>query len=142
MRIKDDYADLSYNCGRLLAVADAIERWASNDKERTTNAVRYFTRFSKRPCETWSLINERLSIYKQQLGSKGNKLYNLIGEISSKIDPEEFAAARNLDGRMCLGFDSQRQIIIREAIEKSKENKNKDINGGNDDGSTEEQNRF
>lgn len=43
---------------------------------------------------------------------------------------------------MCLGFDSQRQIIIREAIEKSKENKNKDINGGNDDGSTEEQNRF
>jgi CRISPR-associated protein Csd1 len=138
MRINDDYTDLSYNCGRLLAIADAIERWASNDKERTTNAVRYFTRFSKRPCETWSLINERLSIYKQQLGNKGNKLYSLIGEISSRIDPEEFAAARNLDGRMCLGFDSQRQSIIRESIERSMENKNKDTNGGNDDGSIKE----
>ena len=137
MRINDDYTDLSYNCGRLLAIADAIERWASNDKERTTNAVRYFTRFSKRPCETWSLINERLSIYKQQLGNKGNKLYSLI-EISSRIDPEEFAAARNLDGRMCLGFDSQRQSIIRESIERSMENKNKDTNGGNDDGSIKE----
>ena len=138
MQINDEYKDLSYNCGRLLAVADAIERWASNDKERTTNAVRYFTRFSKRPCETWSLINERLSIYKQQLGNKGNKLYNLIGEISSNIDPEEFARARNLDGRMSLGFDSQRQSLIRELIEKSMEKKKNNTNGGNDDGSIEE----
>lgn len=138
MQINDDYNDLSYNCGRLLAIADAIERWASNDKERTTNAVRYFTRFSKRPCETWSLINDRLSVYKQQLGNKGNKLYNLIGEISGKIDPEEFAVARNLDGRMSLGFDSQRQSLIRESIEKSMERKNNNINGGNDDGSIEE----
>ncbi len=136
MRIKDDYNDISYNCGRLLAVADAIERWASNDKERATNAVRYFTRFSKRPCETWSLINGRLSIYKQQLGPKGNKLYNLLGEISSKMDPEEFAKAKNLDGRMSLGFDSQRQSLIRESIEKSIEKKN-NTNGGNDDGSVE-----
>lgn len=138
MVINDDYKDLSYNCGRLLAVADAIERWASNDKERATNAVRYFTRFSKRPCETWSLINDRLSIYKQQLGSKGNKLYYLLGEISSKIDPEEFAKAKNLDGRMSLGFDSQRQSIIKESIEKSIEKK-KIINGGNNDGSIEKQ---
>ena len=138
MQINDDYNDLSYNCGRLLAIADAIERWASNDKERATNAVRYFTRFSKRPCETWSLINDRLSVYKQQLGNKGNKLYNLIGEISSKIDPEEFATARNLDGRMSLGFDSQRQSLIRESIEKSIERKNNNINGGNGDGSIEE----
>ena len=139
MQINEDYNDLSYNCGRLLAVADAIERWASNDKERTTNAVRYFTRFSKRPCETWGLINDRLSIYKQQLGPKGKNLYDLLGEISSKMDPQEFAVARNLDGRMSLGFDSQRQSLIREAIEKSmaKEKKN-NTNGGNDDGNIEE----
>lgn len=139
MQINDDYNDISYNCGRLLAVADAIERWASNDKERATNAVRHFTRFSKRPCETWSIINDRLSIYKQQLGTKGNKLYNLLGEISSKLDPEEFASAKNLDGRMSLGFDSQRQSLIRESIEKSIENKkNNNTNGGNDDGSIKE----
>ena len=139
MDINDDYNNLSYDCGRLLAVADAIERWASTDKERATNAVRFFTRFSKRPCETWSLINERLSVYKQQLGPKGNKLYSLIGEISSKIDPENFAAAKNLDGRMSLGFDSQRQSIIRESIEKANEKKNNILNGGNEDGSIEKQ---
>lgn len=138
MQINEDYNDLSYNCGRLLAVADAIERWAVNDKERTTNAIRYFTRFTKRPCETWGLINERLSIYREQLGHKGKKLYDLLGEISDKIDPKEFAEARNLDGRMSLGFDSQRQSIIRESIERSMEKKNKNINGGNDDGNVEE----
>ena len=137
MNINDEYKNLSYNCGRLLAVADAIERWASNDKERATTAVRFFTRFSKRPCETWSLINERLSVYKQQLGPKGSKMYNLLGEISGKIDPEEFANAKNLDGRMSLGFDSQRQALIMEAIEKSNEKKNNNKDGGNEDGSIE-----
>ena len=137
MNINDEYKNLSYNCGRLLAVADAVERWASNDKERATTAVRFFTRFSKRPCETWSLINERLSVYKQQLGPKGSKMYNLLGEISGKIDPEEFANAKNLDGRMSLGFDSQRQALIMEAIEKSNEKKNNNKDGGNEDGSIE-----
>ena len=137
MNINDEYKNLSYNCGRLLAVADAVERWASNDKERATTAVRFFTRFSKRPCETWSLINERLSVYKQQLGPKGSKMYNLLGEISSKIDPEEFAKAKNLDGKMSLGFDSQRQALIMEAIEKSNEKKNNNKDGGNENGSIE-----
>lgn len=134
MHVNNDYNDLNYNCGRLLAVADAIERWASNDKERATNAVRYFTRFSKHPCETWSIINDRLSIYKQQLGPKGKKLYDLLGEISNKINPNEFAEAKNLDGRMSLGFDSQRQTLIKESIENKKNN----TNGGSDDGSIKE----
>jgi CRISPR-associated protein Csd1 len=141
MNINDDYKDLSYNCGRLLAVADAIEGWALKEKDidRVTNAVRYFTRFSKRPCETWSLINERLSVYKQQLGSRGSRMYKLLGEISGKIDPGEFANAKNLDGRMSLGFDSQRQALIMEAIEKSNEKKNNNKDGGNEDGNIEKQ---
>ena len=39
---------------------------------------------------------------------------------------------------MSLGFDSQRQSLIRESIEKSIERKNNNINGGNGDGSIEE----
>lgn len=139
MKINDTSKDISYNCGRLLAVADAIERWASNDKERTTNAVRYYTRFSKNPCTTWILINERLAIYKQQLGPKGANLYKLLGEISANIDPEELAKAKNLDGRMSLGFDTQRQILIQESINKAMEKKNNNnANGGSEDGSIEE----
>ncbi len=139
MEINDEYNDLAYNCGRLLALADAVENWALREKgiDRPTNALRLFTRFSKRPCETWSIINNRLSTYRQQLGLKANKYFDLLGEISNKINPEEFANAKNLDGKMSLGFDSQRQSLKREMIEKSYEKKN-NINGGNEDGSVEE----
>ncbi|HHX62483.1 MAG TPA: type I-C CRISPR-associated protein Cas8c/Csd1 [Epulopiscium sp.] len=109
--------NLAYNCGRLLAVADAIESWALRESSdggsiRTTNAMRYFTRFSISPCKTWGIINDKLNPYKQRLGAKGGKLYKLLGEISSLIDPEEFEKAVNLDGCMILGFDTQRQALF------------------------------
>ena len=117
--------NLAYNCGRLLAVADAIENWALRESSgggpiRTTNAMRYFTRFSISPCKTWGVINDKLNPYKQRLGAKGNKLYKLLGEISSLIEPEEFAMATNLDGCMILGFDTQRQALFN-TIKKEEE---------------------
>jgi len=115
--------NLAYNCGRLLAVADAIESRALKSKGgggdvRSTNAIRYFTRFSTSPATTWAVINNKLIPYKQTLGVKGSWLYRLLGEISGRIEPEEFAAASNLDGCMVLGFDTQRQALFN----KSKEN--------------------
>lgn len=109
-----DTKNLAYNCGRLLAVADTLETWAllgkSDDKKsiRTTNAIRYFTRFSQRPSETWGIINKKLAVYRETLGAKGAKLYKLLGEISDKIDVEEFNKASNLGGAFVLGYDSQR----------------------------------
>ncbi len=122
--------DLDYNCGRLLAVADAIESWALREKEdkknmiRTTTAMRYYTRYSQKPCVAWGEINRKLSIYKNQLGRKGKYLYDLLGEISEKIDGDEFRKKRNLDGMFCLGFDSQRRKLIMDAIEKKNEKEN------------------
>jgi CRISPR-associated protein Csd1 len=111
--VDKESTDIVYNCGRLLAVADAIERFALSlkDEKRETSAIRYFTRFAAAPCKTWGIINNKLNIYIQQLGAKGNKYYKLMGEISSKIPPEQFATLRNLDGRMVLGFDAQRNEI-------------------------------
>lgn len=116
--------NLAYNCGRLLAIADAIESRALRSKEgssdiRTTNAIRYFTKFSISPASTWGTINNKLIPYKQTLGVRGTDLYRLLGEISNLIDPDEFEKASNLDGCMVLGFDSQRQALY----EKQKENK-------------------
>jgi len=107
--------DLSYNCGRLLAVADAIEAWAklsSGKKVETTNAMRYFTRFTQRPNDTWLLINDKLEPYRRQLGSKGKKLYDLLGEISDNINVDDFADCK-LNGRFCLGFESQREELVK-----------------------------
>ncbi|MEG2597733.1 MAG: type I-C CRISPR-associated protein Cas8c/Csd1, partial [Oscillospiraceae bacterium] len=115
--------DINYNCGRLLAVADAIESWAlsADNEKRATTAIRYFTRFSQYPCETWGIITNRLNIYKQKLGGRAKKYTDMIAEISARIDSNEFAKLKNLDGRMALGFDSQRQYILS-TIKKSKEN--------------------
>ncbi len=126
MAIKEDCKDLSYNIGRLLAVADAIESWAQGQEKHQTNAMRYFTRFCAYPCETWKIINDKLIPYKNKLGGKASYLLNLSGEISANIDPEEFAKAKNLDGKMALGFDSQRQAIIQNAIDKKNEKENKE----------------
>lgn len=112
--------DLSYNCGRLLAVADEIEYLGQGDTKRQTNAMRYFTRFTEYPCETWNIINKKLVPYLNALGEKANYLNLLKGEISAMIDPQEFAAARHLDGKMILGFDSQKQAII--SLFKNKKN--------------------
>lgn len=121
MEINFDTDDINYNCGRLLAVADAIERRAlwtnSENKESTsireTNAIRYFTKFALHPCKTWGIISNRLIPYIEKLGEKGIDLYKLKQEISAKIPSEEFESLKNLDGRMALGFDSQRNFIYK-----------------------------
>lgn len=118
---------VAYDCGRLLAVADAIERWALRTKAddskniRATTAMRYYTRFSQKPCEAWKQIYNKLIPYRIQLGEKGAYLYNLMGEISEQLANEDFAKAKNLNGMFCLGFDSMRTGLIRRSIAKSKE---------------------
>ena len=116
MAIERNCKDISYNCGRLLAVADAIESYALFSKNgtsgaRTTNAMRFFTKFCNSPCITWAKISRSLIPYCNALGAKANYLLALKEEISANIDPEEFKQAKNLDGRMALGFDAQRKEI-------------------------------
>ena len=116
MSIDKNSKDISYNCGRLLAVADAIEKYALYEKTgssttRSTNAMRYFTRFANYPCITWGKISEKLMSYRTALRGKGGYLFAMMEEISANIDPDEFNNARNLDGRMALGFDTQKNVI-------------------------------
>ena len=128
--------DISYNLGRLLAVADAIEStvlYLTNDDKskgiRATNAMRYFNRFTRMPCKTWRKIKESNIYYLIKLNklnqSTSKYLSDLLAEISAQIDLEEFYKAKNLDGRMALGFDSQRNAIIgrNNAMRKAKKNK-------------------
>ncbi len=126
MKVDENSKDISYQCGRLLAVADAIENYALREQSggsagRTTNAMRYFNRFTRFPNDTWRIINEKLVPYMERLGSKGNHLYALKQEISNGIDPDIFAQAKNLDGRMALGFDSQKQQLYENMRKSSKE---------------------
>ena len=113
VNVMEDSTDIVYNCGRLLAVADEIERYALKlqSEKRETNAMRLFTRFATEPCSTWAIINNKLNPYKQRLGKRGYRLYQLVENISAKIDPKEFPQLKNLDGRMVLGYDSQKNAL-------------------------------
>ncbi len=125
MEIDKKSTDISYNCGRLLAVADEIERYAQyskgSDTARTTNVMRYYNRYSRVPCNTWGIIKNKLVPYINSLGKKGNYLLGLMEEISANIDVLEFEQARNLDGKMALGFDTQKQEIHNKIFKSNQE---------------------
>ncbi|MDD4187970.1 MAG: type I-C CRISPR-associated protein Cas8c/Csd1 [Bacilli bacterium] len=130
--------NLDYNCGRLLAVADEIERYSlyldaknkakGSDKEnnieiRPTNAMRYFSMFSVHPERIWGVIMKKISYHRIKLGNRGVHLDKMLAEITSIINPEEFKNATNLGGLMVLGFDNQRQLIYSlKTKNKNKEN--------------------
>lgn len=118
---------LDAKCGRMLAIADAIEAWVLREEkiDRTTTAMRYYTKFCENPCDTWVIIQKNLKPYEMKLRGRARNLQTLLGEISATVSEEEFHQKRNLDGTFCLGFDSQRYEIIEEAKRIKKENDEK-----------------
>lgn len=116
LEVQKEKQDISYLCGRLLAVADAAERsiLTMRGETRETAALRYFTKFRERPCATWEKIRDSLIPYMNRMKPSIRIYYEkLLSEISAMIPEDEFAAAKELDGRMALGFDAQRNEIYK-----------------------------
>lgn len=102
--------DRNYLYGRLLAVADRIEyrTYDEKDVKRVTNAKRYMNTFSKRPYETWKIIEENLQPYFNKLKIQERIFYeNLLNEIFVLFDVDKFTNNKCLDGLYLLGFHSQ-----------------------------------
>lgn len=109
-----------YLFGRLLAIADVLERRALGAEEnRSSNAIRYMNSFSKSPARTWKTIQESLQPYQARLGTKSRYLSSLIDEVASQIDYADFNN-KPLSGKYLLGFYSQRHELYqkKENIEK------------------------
>jgi CRISPR-associated protein Csd1 len=105
--------DRDYLFGRLLAIADVLERRAlGSDETRATNAIRYMNSFSKHPARTWKTIQESLQPYQARLGTKAKYLSNLIDEVASRIQFEDFNN-KSLSGKYLLGFYSQRHDLYQ-----------------------------
>ena len=125
--------DIVYNCGRLLAVINVIERMAllSNEDKRATNAMRYFTKYALNPCGTLSILQNKIQPYINRFGGSGIFLLkrNLIEEkevIAKLIPAKEFKELRNLDGRFVLGYDSEMNYLYSN----DKSNKEEENNNG------------
>ncbi|MFM1652547.1 type I-C CRISPR-associated protein Cas8c/Csd1 [Brevibacillus sp. B_LB10_24] len=104
--------DRNYLFGRLLAVADVLERRALGDETRSSNAIRYMNSFSMHPERTWMTIQKSLQPYQARLGTKATYLTKIIDEIASKFKLEDFNN-KPLTGKYLLGFYSQRHELYQ-----------------------------
>jgi CRISPR-associated protein Csd1 len=111
--LDDNNNHRDYLFGRLLAVADVLERRALGREEtRATNAIRYMNSFSRHPARTWKTIQECLQPYQAKLGTKGTYLSRIIDEVASRIKMEDFNN-KPLSGVYLLGFYSQRHDLYQ-----------------------------
>lgn len=127
MALDENQRDRNYLFGRLLAIADQIERSTFvNGEIHQTNAMRYMSVFSQRPYKTWKIIEERLIPYEMKLGLIATKYRKLIDKVHSLFEYEEYEINDKLDGKYLLGFHCQRQAFEDERIHnKEVKNKNK-----------------
>ncbi|RSK26545.1 type I-C CRISPR-associated protein Cas8c/Csd1 [Bacillus sp. HMF5848] len=104
--------DRDYLFGRLLAIADVLERNALGDDKRATNARRYMNSFAQHPARTWTTIQSALQPYQARLGENVWYYNKLLDEVGSRIEMDNFNN-RPLSGRYLLGFYSQRQDLYQ-----------------------------
>jgi CRISPR-associated protein Csd1 len=102
-----------YLFGRLLAIADILEGEALSEAEqnRPTNASRYMQKYSQSPSRTWKQIHELLTPYFMRLKGKANFYKNLIAEVTSQFNPQDFISDKPLTGEYLLGYYCQRHNL-------------------------------
>lgn len=130
LALEENRTDRNYLFGRLLAVADQIEKWALEGEDRETNAMRYMNALSKKPVETWRVISERLQPYQMRLKSKATRLNDLITRITAQFEPGDFDTKpeKPLTGAYLLGYHNQRQVFLNEWADRKKQAEENKLN--------------
>ncbi len=123
MALDETRTDRDYLFGRLLAVAEVAEHYTydkNNDKDRVTNAERFFEQFSNRPYETWQVIYNKLQPYFKKMDN-GTKIYysNIIDDINSKFNADDFADNTKLKPIFLLAYSCQRKSLYTKKENKS-----------------------
>ncbi len=111
MSLEEDRVTRDYLYGRLLAVAEYLERKGMGDENRPTNAERLMVRFADRPFSTWRTIEMQLSPYLRRLQSKqqGTFIYGkiLLQTICNAFVAEDFSNDDKLSGEFLLAYHCQ-----------------------------------
>lgn len=112
LSVQEENNDRDYLFGRLLGVAEVMERKILKDRNesRATNATRLFNTFSQRPARTWQVIRKQLNPYFIRLGEQANFYSILIQKIESKISIE-YMNDKPLGPVFLLGYSSQVQDL-------------------------------
>ncbi len=124
MALQQDNASRDYLFGRLLAVANKVEKIAlsSSESNRLTTAERFMTQFVNRPASTWLNISNTLAPYQQRLFNnyqgydKATKA--LISQITDMFNPADFTSNQKLTPEFLLGFHNQLIWLENHKVEK------------------------
>lgn len=127
--LDENNRDRNYLFGRLLAVAQIIEKWALQEQSqnrqtnagRQTNAERYMVSFTNKPLRTWKTIHNQLKPYQSRLGAKAKKYNDLMVEITDMFAYEDFSD-EPLNGKYLLGYSSQIIALDNRKNKNSEEN--------------------
>lgn len=117
MALEQGRTSRDYLFGRLLAVAEQIERRALKlaDEERDTSAAKLMQRFADHPYSTWRTIELSLVPYKTRLRSKSPgflvNMEKLIDGIVCTFNGQDFMSEAKLSGEFLLGYHCQRQAL-------------------------------
>ncbi|EHQ90703.1 type I-C CRISPR-associated protein Cas8c/Csd1 [Desulfosporosinus youngiae] len=122
MELDKTNRDRSYLYGRMLAVAERVERATYEKGEtRITNAERYMQAFSRSPFRTWNVIWKNLQPYLAKLNPASREYYKnlLSGEITGLFKYKDRVSNEALDGKYLIGYDCQRTDLKRWPKEQS-----------------------
>ena len=115
--LQENYTSRDYLYGRLLAIAEDIESLALYvaGENRVTTAQRYMQQFANRPFSTWRNIELSLDPYMKRLkNNRPDYLFNkqnLLNELMSKLDINDFNNNTPLSGEFLLGYHCQKMAF-------------------------------
>ncbi|MEK3875678.1 type I-C CRISPR-associated protein Cas8c/Csd1 [Paenibacillus sp. FSL M7-0420] len=110
-----------YLFGRMLAIADVLERKAlGKEEKRATNAVRYMNAFAQHPARTWNIIQSNLQPYQARSGTRDGFIIHctrLLDKVGSQLQPKDYTDI-SLSGVYLLGYYSQRNDLYTSKADK------------------------
>lgn len=132
LALDENNCDRSYLYGRLLAVAEQVERCTYGKQEgREPNAIRLQSVFSQRPAYGWRVLSEKLISYYARL-NPGLRIYyrGITDDIMNKMDAKDRELNKRLEDTYLFGYSHQREALYtkKEAVTVSDT-----TNGGNEE---------
>ena len=123
MALDQNSTNRSYLFGRLLAVAEMVERSAyGKDEGRETNALRLQKAFALRPLSGWRMLEEKLEPYYKRLDPGLRQYYRgLEQEIVGKLSAADGDLNKKLDDVYLLGYYHQRAYRKEKPAEQAAE---------------------
>jgi CRISPR-associated protein Csd1 len=128
MNLDYESRDRSYLFGRLLAVAEKVERSTfSKEDEREPNAIRLQSAFVNHPMRTWYILETALVPYYQKLKPGSREYYkNIISDIVEKLmDTDKNILNKSLEETYLIGYYLQRAELNKSKKENNKNEEDK-----------------